>query len=123
MADLLLDSDVVINILKKKEETLKRLDEVGDRMLYLSPVVSAEIFAGIRPGELDQIETLFSYFQPLQIDTETGRIAGEYANRFRKAYSGISLEDYLIAASARQHHLVLWTYNRKHYPMKEIGFY
>ncbi len=120
MADLLLDSDVVINILKKKEETLKRLDEVRDRMLYLSPIVSAEIFAGIRPGELDQIEALFSYFQPLQIDTETGRIAGEYANRFRKAYSGISLEDYLIAASARQHHLVLWTYNRKHYPMKEI---
>ena len=123
MADLLLDSDVVINILKKKEETLKRLDEVGDRMLYLSPIVSAEIFAGIRPGELDQIETLFSYFQPLQIDTETGKIAGEYANHFRKAYSGISLEDYLIAASARQHHLILWTYNRKHYPMQEIEFF
>lgn len=33
------------------------------------------------------------------------------------------LEDYLLAASARQHRCPLWTGNRKHHPMGDIALF
>jgi len=40
-----------------------------------------------------------------------------------KAFQGISLEDYLLAATARVHRCPLWTRNRKHYPMDDIEIF
>ncbi len=122
MTKVLLDSDVVINILKKKEETLKKLNTLGTSEFYISPIVIAEIYAGARPKEIEQIEELFSYFKTVDINTQIGIITGEYANKFRKAFTGISLEDYMIAGTAKYYSLALWTYNKKHYPMKDLIF-
>jgi len=54
------------------------------------------------------------------INAEIGFIAGKYANKYSKAFNKISLEDYLIAATVKFYNLYLWTYNKKHYPMKDI---
>lgn len=40
-----------------------------------------------------------------------------------KPIEGISLEDCLLAAGARQHRYPLWTGNRKHYPMDDIALF
>jgi len=117
-----LDSDVVINLLKKKEETLTKLQELGTCEFYISPTVIAEVYAGARPKEKEQIEALFSYFKSVDINEEVGVITGNYANTFRKAFQGISLEDYMIAATAKFYSLQLWTYNKKHYPMTDLVF-
>jgi len=114
---IFLDSDVVINILKKKEETIKKLKSLKNSRFFISPIVVAEIYAGARDNEKKDIEKLFSYFESIDIDTTIGRLAGEYAKRYKKAYNKISLEDYLIAASVKVHNLKLWTYNKKHYSM------
>jgi len=119
---ILLDSDVVINLLKKKEETLKKLQDLGECEFCISPIVIAEVYAGARPKENEQIEALFSYFISLDINAEVGVITGKYANKFRKAFQGISLEDYMIAATENYYGLQLWTYNKKHYPMKDLVF-
>jgi len=119
---VLLDSDVVINLLKKKDETLLKLQDLGECQFYISPIVIAEVYAGARPKEKEQIETLFSYFKSLDINAEVGVITGNYANEFRKAFQGISLEDYMIAATAKYYGLQLWTYNKKHYPMRDLVF-
>ena len=122
MTKVLLDSDVIINLLKKKEETLEKINAFGEAEFYISPIVIAEIYAGARPKELQQIEELFSYFQKVDINSEIGVITGNYANEFRKAFNGISLEDYMIAGTAKYYGLQLWTYNRKHYPMRDLVF-
>ncbi len=122
MAKVLLDSDVVINLLKKKEETLEKINALEESEFYISPIVIAEIYAGAKPKEIGQIEALFSYFQIVDINAQIGIIAGEYANKFRKAFNGISLEDYMIAGTAKYYNLTLWTYNKKHYPMKDLVF-
>ena len=122
MNKILLDSDVVINILKQKEETLKKLNTLGEVEFYISPIVIAEIYAGARPKELEQIKELFLYFKSLAINDDIGILTGNYANEFRKAFQGISLEDYMIAATAKHYGLQLWTYNRKHYPMRDLVF-
>jgi len=62
----------------------------------------------------------FKLCQQIDLDAETGRTAGLYAKRFSKAYQGISLEDFLLAATARVHQCPLWPHNRKHYPMDDV---
>jgi predicted nucleic acid-binding protein len=122
---LLLDTDVIINLLKKHPDTVERFIELSERgtIFLLSPIVIAEIYAGAFKNEHPQIETFFSLCQPLTLDGEVARMTGHYANRYRKAFQGISLEDYFLAATARQQRCPLWTGNRKHYPMDDIDLF
>ena len=120
MNKIFLDSDVVINILKKKDETIKMLKSLKNSRFFISPIVVAEIYARARDKELEDIEKLFSYFESVDIDITVGRLAGEYAKKYKKAYNKISLEDYLISSSVKVHNLKLWTYNKKYYPMDDI---
>jgi predicted nucleic acid-binding protein len=56
------------------------------------------------------------------IDSDTGRLAGNYLRTYRKSHA-LALGDALIAAAAAVNHAELWTRNRKHYPMKDLSFY
>lgn len=122
---ILLDTDIVINLLRKKESTVHTLLNLKQQKckLYVCPIVIAEIYAGAFTKEYEQISHFFSYCECLNIDKEIGKIAGLYANQYRKAYNKISLEDYLIAACAKKYQLVLWTNNKKHYPMQDIQLF
>lgn len=122
MTKVLLDTDVVINILKKKEETLRKINTFKGCEFYICPIVIAEVYAGVRPKEMAQIETLFGYFKTIDINSEIGLLTGKYANEFRKAFNGISLENFMIAGTAKHYNLALWTYNKKHYPMSDLVF-
>ncbi len=120
--NLFLDTDVVINILKKNPETIDRFKYlINDNVrFFISAIVIAEIYQGAKPKEHRQIEQLFSFFRSVDINSDIGYYAGMYANRFSKAFHKISLEDYLNAATAKFYNLHLWTYNKKHYPMQDI---
>jgi len=122
MNKVFLDTDVIINILKKREDTLAKLKILinDNYKFYISPIVVAEIYAGARKKELNEIEELFSFFEILDINLEIGYITGDYANKYKKAFNKISLEDYMIAATVKYFNLELWTYNKKHYPMDDI---
>jgi len=121
--NIFLDTDVIINILKKEEDTRGKFKTLVDKksIFYISPIVIAEVYAGALLKEYNQIEQLFSFFNVLDINKEVGYIAGNYANKYKKAYNKISLEDYLIAATVKFYNLNLWTYNLKHYPMDDIN--
>ena len=118
---LVLDTDIVIDLLKKKPKVVTRfLALVASQTVFLiSPIVVAEVYAGAFKREHKDIEAFFSMCQHVAADSDTGRIAGLYANQYRKSFQGISLEDYLLAATAKSHRCPLWTGNRKHYPMTE----
>ena len=122
---LLLDTNIVI-------ELLKNVPAVVDRFLLLleaqtqfliCPIVVAEVYAGAFKREHKDVEALFDMCRRVDIDTDTGRVAGLYANQYGKAFSGVSLEDYLLAATARTHRCPFWTLNRKHYPMDDIELF
>lgn len=122
---LLVDTDILIHLLKKHPATVARflqLVDAGTRFL-LSPVVVAEVYAGAFPREHKDVAALLHLFQRIDIDCDAGEAAGRYANQLAKAHNKISLEDYLLAASARQHRCPLWTGNRKHYPMTDITLF
>jgi predicted nucleic acid-binding protein len=122
---LLLDTDIVIHMLKKQPLTVARFIELleAKTVFLLSPIVVAEIYAGAFQREHKEIEILFSLCKRISIDSETGQQAGHYAHRYRKSHQGISLEDYLLAASAKLNRCPLWTCNRRHYPMDDLTLF
>jgi predicted nucleic acid-binding protein len=124
-AQLVVDTDIVINLLKKQANTVRRfLGLIEQRtVMLISPVVVAEVYAGAFPREHADIEAFFGLCQRIDIDHTTAREAGLYANAFGKSHHGISLEDFLLAAAAKLNRCPLWTGNRKHYPMEDIQLF
>ena len=125
MTKILIDTDIIIWLLKKNELYVEKFIEAQNKgyIFLLSPIVSAEIYAGAFKREYQTIRQLFTFFQPLILDNTTGELAGKYANKFRKSHNTISLEDYLLAATSKRENALLWTDNKKHFPMSEIKFY
>ena len=119
---LVLDTNIVIDLLKKVPSVVDRflvLMEAQTQFL-VCPLVVAEVYAGAFKREYKDIEALFDLCQRSDMDIDTGRVAGLYSNQFSKAFQGISLEDFVLAATARTQRCPLWTHNRKHYPMDDI---
>ncbi len=124
LADILLDSDVIIAWLRGYEPiagAVAGLLEQGHNLLW-TPVSVAEIFAGARKGESARLESLFQILETLPISDAFGKMAGHYLQKYSKSHS-LELGDALIAASARSASLPLWTLNKKHYPMGEIRLF
>ena len=119
---LVLDTNIVTDLLKKVPAVVERFLALleAQTTFIISPIVVAEVYAGAFKREHKDIEALFDLCQRIPLDGDTGRMAGLYANQYAKAFQGIALEDYLLAATARAHRCPLWTHNRKHYPMDDV---
>jgi predicted nucleic acid-binding protein len=120
--NVVLDTDVVIHLLRHSAETVKLFTQFhqAGTLFLLSPIVIAEIYVGAFAEEYVTIEDFFSLCEFAPITAEIARQAGFYAKQYRTAYHKISLEDYLLAATAKTNHCPLWTYNLKHFPMGDI---
>jgi predicted nucleic acid-binding protein len=122
---VLIDSDILIEVSRGRDTALvSRWLELGasDALILFSPVSAAELWAGARPAEHASLEALFEALVCVSADSAVGRQAGEYLRRYRKSHA-VELGDALIAATAVASGARLWTRNRKHYPMPEVGFY
>lgn len=119
---VVLDTNIVIDLLKNVPAVVDKflaLKEAQTQFL-ICPIVVAEVYAGAFKREHKDVEALFDLCQRIDMDIDTGRMAGLYASQYGKAFSGIALEDYVLAATARTHRCPLWTHNRKHYPMDDL---
>jgi predicted nucleic acid-binding protein len=122
---LLIDSDILIEVLRARDHDLLARWEALSRnstALFCSPVTIAELWHGARPHEVQALEALFAAINHVPIDAQIGQRAGDFLRQFAKSHR-LELGDALIAASASIHNLTLWTRNRRHYPMKTLAFY
>lgn len=124
VAGILLDSDVVIEILRGRAKTSGELlaTEAQGIPTYCCAVAWAEVVAGLRPGEETITEAFFHARGEVVIDAETGRRAGGYLSRYARSH-GVEIADALVAAAASTTGLHLWTLNRKHYPMDDLRLF
>ena len=124
MALILLDTDVLIEILRGNEairDELSALYLQGEALAY-SPVTKAEVYAGLRSPERRVTEVLFLGLQCCSIDEMIGEHAGYFLRSYHKSH-GVELADALIAATAKVYQAFLFTLNRRHYPMPELRLY
>ena len=124
MSGILIDSDIVIELLRGRNDEYRLgfeslLGGVGP--LCFSAVTVAEIGQGARLAEGAAISALFGFMICMPADCGVAEEAGKILNRFRKSHA-LGLGDALIAATAIRSDLVLWTRNRKHYPDERLRF-
>jgi predicted nucleic acid-binding protein len=122
---VLVDSDILIEVSRGRDQAIlsrwMELSESANPVLY-SPVTAAELWAGARAREHEALTRLFAALICVSIDSESGRLAGDYLRQYRRSH-GMELGDALIAAAAVLNEAVLWTRNHKHYPVKTITFF
>lgn len=80
----------------------------------------SEIFSGVHPEELSQVEEFLEAMGCVQIDYKTAKKAGLYKRDFQRRGINLSISDTLIAAAAVENSLILVTKNVRHFPMEEL---
>jgi predicted nucleic acid-binding protein len=123
--NVLVDSDILIEVLRGRDlEIIERWLELADSddLVLCSAVSIAELWAGARTSEYRALVNLFKTLTIVPAGEPAGRQAGEYLRAYQKSH-GVELGDALIAASAVLSGALLWTRNRKHYPMKGLKFF
>ncbi|MCX5792403.1 MAG: PIN domain-containing protein [Elusimicrobia bacterium] len=121
MRDILLDSDVIIEILRGNEKVAEEVIGLGKsgRAVLYTPISKAEIYHGIRENEKEKTEAFFSCCRPVPITDEIGEKAGRYLRQYNRSH-GTEIADALIAAAAFINNADLFTFNHKHFPMKDL---
>ena len=124
MAEILLDSDVIIAWLRGYQPYIALIPELLDQgnSLLWTPVSIAEVYTGVRRSEEKDVENLFLILEAVPITHAIGMRAARYLSRYLKSH-GLQLGDALIAATASITEVPLWTLNKKHFPPKDLTFY
>lgn len=117
----LLDTDVLIWILRGRKEIVERVSGLAVLSeISISVITIAEIYQNIFPSELTTTEEHLKDYIIFSTDQKIAKMAGLYWQEYSKRAKKISLNDCLIAATVNVNNLILVTLNRKHFPMKDI---
>ena len=112
----LIDTDVLIDYLKGRDEAVHFLESQRVSML-VSAITVAELYAGIRDGkERLLLDNFIEYFQVVPLNHALAVKGGLFRRDFKKSH-GVGLADAMIAATAESENATLVTLNQKHFPM------
>jgi len=119
MNQYLVDSNIIIDFLKKQEKAVDFLD--SSKEIIVSIVTIGEIYQGVRnKKELRFAKSFFKTTKVLSIDERVSELALKLMERYTLSH-GLLILDAIIAATVIKHDLTLITGNIKHFKMiKEL---
>ena len=121
MSRHLLDSDILIWVLRGKAEAISFVsDLLKNEIPAISSLTIYEIWAGAHPSEEAAISSFLSAFRIVPVNVDITRQGAEYYKQFRRKGMTLSSTDALIAATAQTERLILVTQNSRHFPMSDI---
>jgi len=119
MSKVVLDTDVLIDLLRGHEETRGFLRDLSGHSVPCCSVISvAEIYAGMRQEETASTADLLDGLVIVPVTREIAEAAGHFKRRSKSRR--LELADCLIAATAFVEGASMATGNTKDYPMTEI---
>ena len=122
MGQVLLDTTVVVDLLRGREGAaarLRALREAGD-LPHVCAVTVEETARGLRPGEEDAVGRFLSGVGIAPLSRREGWVAGTWRRQFREHGRTLAQADCLIAAAALALGGRLATGNPRHFPMTEL---
>jgi len=122
MGAVLLDTSVLIDLLKRRPgavDRLRRVERSADTP-FVCAVTIEEITQGLRPSEDDQAIELFEGLHLAPLGVPEGRLAGFWRRSFARRGTTLHRADCLIAAAAIGVGARLATGNPNDFPMKGL---
>jgi predicted nucleic acid-binding protein len=122
---LLLDSSVIIDVLRSRNDRRRKLGSLVERgyLPATSTLNIAEIYAGVRAGEEPRTTAFLDTLRCYPVTKSIARLAGTLKAQWATKGQTLSLEDMMVAATALEHDLPLVTDNRKHFPVHGLRFH
>lgn len=121
MPRYLLDTDIVIEWLRRDERIVSWLDarDAAGDLVACTPVTVAELYAGLRARDEFFIGEILQVIHCVELDSRVGHKAGRYRHLFGRSH-GVEVADALIAAAAHVQGMTLCSRNLRHYPMRDV---
>jgi predicted nucleic acid-binding protein len=120
MSSLLLDTDILINLLRGNVAARDFFaNNLEESELLCSVISVAEIWVGMRPHEELATRRLVDALKVIDVNQAIAMKAGSFKGTIKS--HALELDDCLIAATALCTGATLATGNGKHYPMKDIA--
>jgi len=113
----LIDTVILIDHLNGISEATQWLSLLKEGEAAISPITFAELFIGVQQDEEDEVYLLIDYYQQLDINFSTARLAAELRRQYRW-----KLPDAFQAALAIEKQLFLVTRNTKDFLPKKHSF-
>lgn len=126
MASYLLDSDVLIWLLRGRGETIELvqgLQAESHVVLACSALSVLEIWTGIRPGEERRTRALMDPLRTVPVDAAIARRAAHLLSIRKRQGDPREWIDAVIAATCLELRMTLVTYNVRDYPYRDISLY
>jgi predicted nucleic acid-binding protein len=116
---LLLDTEVLVDYLRDRDEAVAYLEAHADSVL-ISAITVAELYAGVREGEeRRRLAQFLAVLEIIPVDAAIAQKGGLYRRDYGPSH-GVCLADALIAATAELHQARLVTLNARHFPILEV---
>lgn len=113
---ILVDTDVLVDYFRGHEKAVAFVKKFSAQII-LSPIVIAELYAGVKGSEEQTILNNFiSLFRVIPVTAQIAQTAGIFRRDFGKSH-GVGLADAIIAATVCAENATLKTLNVRHYPM------
>lgn len=118
-----LDTNIVIEVFSGNKAVADKVNEIGK--FYISSIVLGELYVGInrvsnKPKHLKKLETFLNLCTLIEIDTVTSRYYGEITAGLFKKGKPIPSNDIWIAATVKQHNLILVTRDKHFHEVEDI---
>jgi predicted nucleic acid-binding protein len=122
---LLLDTSVLIDVLRLRNQRRALLAELvrAGHTLSTTTLNIAELYAGMRMGEVAATEALLSGLESYELGGSAARLAGKLKSTWARKGRTLALADAIVAAIAIERECALLTDNRKNFPMPEAQIY
>lgn len=117
----LIDTDIAIDFLRRRDYALKLLENwAGEGLLAISTLTHLEIYQGMKTGEEKATNSFLDGLVSVAVDIPIARRAGTMLGELRSKGKTIGIADAIIAATALQFGAPLLTNNIEHYPFPEL---
>ena len=110
---ILCDTNVIIEILKGDEKTIKVIEKIGLENIAVSSVTVMELYFGaLNKRELSKIKKHLKALNIVHFDNDISELAVSMIESYSKSH-GLQIPDAIIAATALSFEMKLFTLNLK----------